>query len=68
MGFKQTKVFKFGNQISMYNLPFYLFIGQNKIFLKFKSQITLSDTSSKRFKFKKKNLSLEENMNKIIRI
>lgn len=52
----------------MYNLPFYLFIGQNKIFLKFKSQIKLSDTSSKRFKFKKKNLSLEKNMNKIIRI
>lgn len=60
MGFKQTKVFKFGNYISIYNLPFYLFIGQNKIFLKFKSQITLSDTSSKRFKFKKKIFRLKK--------
>lgn len=31
--------------ISMYNLPFYLFTDQNRIFLKFKSQIALSDTS-----------------------
>lgn len=46
---------------------YFIYVGQNKIFLKFKSQIVLSDTSYRQRNLMKRNLQLEENMNKIIR-
>lgn len=46
---------------------YFIYVGQNKIFLKFKSQIVLSDTSYRQRNLMKRNLSLEENMDKIIR-
>lgn len=46
---------------------FYLCRSEYKIFLKFKSQIVLSDTSYRQRNLMKRNLQLEENMNKIIR-